>query len=153
MSSSLLVYQWCSRFYPPHVSYGQVRTFLRNTSNFVSGRVGYVLCNVVARFVDEDDSRKLNASFRGKDYPTNVLTFSYQELGDYYADIVLCVPVVREESIIQNKILRDHYAHLLVHGFLHAYGFDHENDHDAEVMEDLERQILYQMSFPDPRVG
>ncbi|CUT16867.1 MULTISPECIES: rRNA maturation RNase YbeY [Candidatus Ichthyocystis] len=150
MKNTVLTYQWCSNFYPPHISYGQVRTFLRNTSMFVYDRVGYVLNVVVARFVDEDEGRELNLSFRGKDYPTNVLTFGYQESGHYNADIILCVPVVWKESILQGKVLHHHYAHLLVHGFLHAYGFDHEEDHEAKIMEDLERKVLHQMSFPDP---
>ena len=107
---------------------------------------------VTVRFVDEDEGRTLNRDFRGKDYATNVLTFVYSEAdaSPVEGDIVLCAPVVRAEALAQGKPLREHYAHLLVHGILHLQGHDHEEDASASVMESLERVILGRMRIPDP---
>lgn len=146
----VLTYQWRSSYIPPHISYGQVKTFLYNTSLRVAPRVGYWLSSVVSRFVDEEEAKSLNQCFRGRDYPTNVLTFCDNFSGAHHADVVLCVPVVLQEALLQNKVLQDHYAHLLVHGFLHAYGFDHETEREAQLMEALEGEILTQMSYADP---
>lgn len=104
------------------------------------------------RFVGEEESRTLNRTYRGKDYATNVLTFSYAESEDdpVAADIVLCCPVVEKEAKDQKKPLQAHYAHLIVHGALHAQGYDHEDPADAEEMEGIETQVLADLGFPDP---
>ena len=104
------------------------------------------------RFVDTDEGRALNREYRGKDYATNVLTFPYTESEDdpTSADIVLCSDVLQKEAAEQRKTLQEHAAHLVVHGVLHAQGYDHENDEDAAEMEQLEIEILAQLGFANP---
>lgn len=108
------------------------------------------------RFVDAKEGQALNLAYRGKDYATNVLTFAYneeEELGEddaTQADIVLCTDVLQREAEEQKKTVEEHAAHLVVHGVLHAQGWDHENDDDAEEMEQFERDIMEVLGFPDP---
>jgi probable rRNA maturation factor len=104
------------------------------------------------RLVDADEGRALNREFRGKDYATNVLTFEYGTDPDGQAsgDIVLCVPVLRREADEQGKPLLAHAAHLVIHGVLHALGYDHLEPVEAEEMEALEIAILARMGLPDP---
>ena len=102
------------------------------------------------RIVDEAEGRSLNRDFRGKPKATNVLTFDYQSAPEVIADLVLCAPVVAREAQEQGKELAAHYAHLLVHGALHAQGYDHEQDADAERMEARETQLLLSLGFADP---
>jgi probable rRNA maturation factor len=104
------------------------------------------------RFVDADEGRALNRSYRGKDYATNVLTFAYAESEDdpVSGDIVLCCPVVEREAGEQNKPLEAHYAHLIVHGVLHAQGYDHEDEDEAKEMEGIETEVLAALGFPNP---
>ena len=94
------------------------------------------------------EGRALNQHWRGQDHATNVLTFAY---GGHplQADIVICLPVVQQEAKKQGKRLRDHLAHLVIHGTLHAQGHDHENDHDAGVMESLGTRILRPFRIAD----
>ncbi len=106
---------------------------------------------LTVRIVDEAEGRALNRDFRGKDYATNVLTFDYALQPVVLADLVLCAPVVAREAADQGKTLPQHYAHLLVHGALHAQGWDHEtSDADAEAMEAREIAILAALGFPNP---
>ena len=106
---------------------------------------------ITVRIVDAAEGQQLNRDFRGKDYATNVLTFDYSGAPVVAADLVLCAPVVAQEAADQNKPLAAHYAHLLVHGALHAQGWDHEtSDADAEAMEAEERRILAALGLPDP---
>jgi len=105
---------------------------------------------VTVRFVEAIEGRALNAEFRGKDYPTNVLTFVYDDEQPRAGDIVLCAPVVRKEADAQGKSLAAHYAHLVVHGMLHLQGFDHERADEAAVMEARETAILARLGLPDP---
>ncbi|GAB3627158.1 Endoribonuclease YbeY [Pandoraea terrae] len=104
------------------------------------------------RFVDADEGQSLNRSYRGKDYATNVLTFAYAQSEDdpVSGDIVLCCPVVAREASEQKITLEAHYAHLVVHGVLHAQGYDHEDDEDAAEMEALETEILAVLGYADP---
>ncbi|HYD81764.1 MAG TPA: rRNA maturation RNase YbeY [Paucimonas sp.] len=105
------------------------------------------------RFVDAEEGRALNRDYRGKDYATNVLTFAYTEDEDSettQADIVLCTDVLRREAEEQKKTLEEHTAHLVVHGVLHAQGYDHEEQAEAEEMEALEIEILDALGFPNP---
>ena len=101
------------------------------------------------RFVGSAEGRRLNRGFRGRDYATNVLTFDYtrQPLA---ADIVLCMPVVAREAREQGKTLRAHLAHLVIHGVLHARGFDHQRPRQATAMESRERALLAQLRIADP---
>ena len=137
---------------------------------------------LTVRIVGEEEGRTLNRDYRGKDYPTNVLTFDYQRepaqrsAGEtaqrsrltlapplhncigasvrrepvVVADLVLCAPVVEREARVQGKALVSHYAHLLVHGALHAQGYDHESPFAAERMEARERELLLALGQPDP---
>lgn len=101
------------------------------------------------RLVGRREGRALNLTWRGKDYATNVLTFAYG--GEpVQADIVLCLPVLKSEARAQNKSLRAHLAHLVVHGVLHAQGYDHETDAEARRMEALETRLLARFRIADP---
>ena len=105
---------------------------------------------LTVRIVDEPEGRALNGGFRQKDYATNVLTFDYAHEPLVMADLVLCAPVVEREAQAQGRSLRDHYAHLLVHGALHAQGWDHEDDGEAADMQALEAFILATLGVDDP---
>ena len=106
---------------------------------------------ITVRIVNAAEGQALNHSFRHKDYATNVLTFDYAQAPMVIADIVLCAPVVAEEAKAQGKTLQAHYAHLLVHGTLHAQGWDHETSaKDAQEMEAYEVDILAQLGFKNP---
>jgi probable rRNA maturation factor len=108
---------------------------------------------IAVRIVGEDEGRTLNRDWRGKDYATNVLTFDYQRDPVVMADLVLCAPVVEREARDQGKPLAAHYAHLLVHGALHAQGWDHERAADARRMEAREGELLRALGFADPYGG
>jgi len=116
--------------------------------------IGFALdapAELSVRIVGEDEGRELNRAYRGKDYATNVLTFDYTRTPVVTADLVLCAPVVEREAREQDKPLEAHYAHLLVHGTLHAQGWDHEsNDADALAMEALEILLLGALGYPNP---
>jgi probable rRNA maturation factor len=105
---------------------------------------------MTVRVVGEAEGRELNRSFRAKDYATNVLTFDYDDDPVVLADLVLCAPVVAREAAEQGKSLEAHYAHLIVHGTLHAQGWDHEETRQAERMEARETEILVGLGFADP---
>lgn len=106
---------------------------------------------ITVRIVGTEEGRELNLAYRGKDYATNVLTFDYAQSPVVMADLVLCAPVVEREALEQDKPLQAHYAHLLVHGALHACGYDHEtNERDALEMETLEILLLGALGFPNP---
>jgi probable rRNA maturation factor len=105
---------------------------------------------ITVRVVDADEGRELNQGYRRKDYATNVLTFDYQHAPVVVADLVLCAPVVEREAREQGLDLVAHYAHLLVHGSLHAQGYDHEKARDARVMEARESALLLGLGFGDP---
>ena len=106
---------------------------------------------LAVRVVGEDEGRALNRQYRGKDYATNVLTFDYAQQPVVMADLVLCGPVIEREAREQGKTLQAHYAHLLVHGTLHAQGYDHETDErDALEMETLEILLLSALGFDNP---
>lgn len=106
------------------------------------------------RIVDIAESQTLNARYRGKDKPTNVLSFPAdlpEELQlPLLGDLVICAPVVAREAQEQHKLLEHHWAHMVVHGTLHLLGYDHIEDADAEVMERLEITILQGLDIPDP---
>ena len=106
---------------------------------------------MAVRIVGEDEGRQLNAQFRKKDYATNALTFDYQQAPTVMADLVICGPVIEREAQEQNKSLEEHYAHMLVHGTLHAQGWDHEtSEEDADEMEAYETDILAELGYADP---
>ncbi|WP_317205634.1 rRNA maturation RNase YbeY [Janthinobacterium sp.] len=108
------------------------------------------------RFVAAEEGRALNRDYREKDYATNVLTFAYNE-GEQMdadaptrADIILCSDVLEREAAEQNKTLEAHTAHLIIHGVLHAQGYDHMDEAEAAEMEGIETQILARLGLPDP---
>ena len=106
---------------------------------------------ITVRIVGESEGRALNLSYRQKDYATNVLTFDYSQAPLVTADLVLCAPVVAQEALDNGKTLADHYAHLLVHGALHAQGWDHEtSEQDADDMEAYEIEILAELGIANP---
>ena len=103
------------------------------------------------RIVGAEEGQRLNREFRQKDYATNVLTFDYSGAPVVVADLVLCAPVIEREAREQNKTLEEHYAHMLVHGALHAQGWDHEtSEADAEAMEARETAIMARLGYADP---
>ncbi|MGF1716328.1 rRNA maturation RNase YbeY [Photobacterium chitinilyticum] len=109
---------------------------------------------VTIRLVDSSESHTLNHGYRGKDKPTNVLSFPFEappgvEL-DLLGDLIICRQVVEEEAKEQNKPLNAHWAHMVVHGSLHLLGYDHIDDDEAEEMESLETEIMENMGFIDP---
>ncbi len=106
---------------------------------------------ITVRIVNAEEGQRLNQEFRKKNDATNVLTFDYAQAPLVIADLVLCAPVVAQEAKAQGKTLQAHYAHLLVHGTLHAQGWDHEtSEADADEMEDCEIAILKQLGFRNP---
>jgi probable rRNA maturation factor len=120
----------------------KVARWIRNTLE-VDGEI-------TVRIVDAEEGQTLNREYRKKDYATNVLTFDYTQEPVVTADLVLCAPVVVKEAKEQKKTLQEHYAHLIVHGTLHAQGWDHELDEDAEVMELRETEIMARLGFKNP---
>jgi len=124
--------------------------------------------SIVIRFVNEEEGKTLNRAYRQKKYATNVLSFPFEEpefISDiaelneaitqhlqqqHLGDIVLCEKVVQREAREQNKTLRQHWAHLIVHGVLHLQGYDHLNDEEANLMESLEIKILKSIGFDNP---
>jgi probable rRNA maturation factor len=106
---------------------------------------------IAVRIVGAEEGQSLNRQYRGKDYPTNVLTFDYSTQPLVAADLVLCAPVVEREAKEQGKSLEAHYAHLLVHGTLHAQGYDHEaGEREAFEMEALEVLLMGVLGYPNP---
>ncbi len=105
---------------------------------------------ITVRIVDAEEGQALNRDFRRKDYATNVLTFDYAHEPVVVADLILCAPVVEREAREMGKTLDAHYAHLLVHGTLHAQGYDHEDEQEAEVMETRETEVMLGLGYPAP---
>ncbi|MBP6562713.1 MAG: rRNA maturation RNase YbeY [Neisseriaceae bacterium] len=126
-------------------------------NEYRQAEIGIMIC-------DEAEARQYNHDYRGKDYATNVLSFALNEGDDFASmmpeavgaakvlrgDMVLCTDVVAKEAAEQNISLTAHYAHLVIHGVLHLMGYDHEQDDEAEVMEALEINVLYQLGYPNP---
>ena len=108
---------------------------------------------VTLRLVERNEGRALNCAYRRRDYATNVLTFAYPERQPLSGDIILCLPVIKEEARRQGKTLEAHLAHLTVHGVLHLQGFDHETEDDAELMEGIETEIVSKLGYADPYAG
>lgn len=106
------------------------------------------------RIVDNEESQQLNNDYRGKDKPTNVLSFPFEAPPEIelplLGDLIICAPVVAQEAQTQNKTLQAHWAHMVVHGCLHLLGYDHIDDAEADEMESLETQIITQLGFETP---
>ena len=110
--------------------------------------------DMTVRIVDEGESQMLNRTYRGKDYPTNVLSFPFESPAEVelplLGDLVICRQVVEREATEQQKPHLAHWAHMVVHGSLHLLGYDHLEDIEAEEMESLEREIMQSLAFADP---
>lgn len=122
-----------------------VKTALRDTTTEAE---------LTIRIVDVEESQELNCTYRGKDKPTNVLSFPFEappgiEL-PLLGDLVICAEVVKQEAIDQNKPLIAHWAHMVVHGCLHLLGYDHIDDSEAEEMESLETQLIESLGYTNP---
>lgn len=144
-----------------HVSYGLPRRGLPATPSFrhwtqaaLTGAGRDADSELSIRIVDDAEGRELNAHYRQRDYATNVLSFPVDLPAGVdvplIGDLVLCAPVVAREAAEQNKRVRDHFAHLTVHGVLHVLGWDHQADAEAARMEGLERRVLATLGLPDP---
>jgi probable rRNA maturation factor len=131
---------------------GRHRKLLTRTrvARWLRAALGTTAAEITVRVVDEAEGRALNRDYRARDYATNVLTFDYQREPVVVADLVLCAPVVEHEAAEQRRPLEAHYAHLLVHGALHALGFDHESSQDARRMEAHETALLAALGHADP---
>ena len=105
---------------------------------------------ITVRIVGAEEGQALNRDYRQRDYPTNVLTFDYSHAPVVIADLVLCAPVVQREAREQSRPLEAHYAHMLVHGTLHAQGHDHEDEAEAGLMEARESELMQALGFADP---
>lgn len=105
---------------------------------------------ITVRVVGAEEARVLNRDFRGQDHATNVLTFDYSHAPRVHADLVLCADVVEAEALAQSRTLEAHYAHLLIHGTLHAQGHDHQHDDEAQQMEARESALMRSLGFADP---
>lgn len=105
---------------------------------------------LTVRIVDAEEGQALNREWRQKDYATNVLTFDYSHEPVVVADLILCAPVVEAEAAAMNKPVLEHYAHLLVHGALHAQGWDHEDPDEADAMEAQETALMLSLGFSNP---
>lgn len=105
---------------------------------------------ITVRLVGAMEGRKLNRDYRGLDHATNVLTFDYQREPVVVADLIVCSAVVRREAARQRVDVQAHYAHILVHGALHARGMNHQDDAEAQLMEAAESRILLGLGFEDP---
>jgi len=125
---------------------------------------------ITIRLVDDAESKELNLQYRGKDQPTNVLSFPFEQpdLGDpdlaaemaaelgevnYLGDLVINAQLVTQEALLQHKQVNDHWAHLVIHGTLHLQGFDHTEDEEAEAMETLEGKLLAAINITNPYVA
>lgn len=128
---------------------------LRIWCNAALSRYGKTV-ELTLRIVDADESRLLNRTWRGKDSPTNVLAFPADSAlktvlaTPLLGDLVICAPIVAKEALSQNKPLAAHWAHIVIHGCLHLLGYDHRDNAQAETMENLERQLLAHLGYPNP---
>lgn len=111
-------------------------------------------CSITIRVVTPKESKKLNYTFRNKNYPTNVLSFSFYSIlklePEPLGDLAICASLVKKEAKLQSISVNSHWAHLVVHGTLHILGYDHNNTKNAKTMEDLEIKILMHLGFESP---
>lgn len=136
----------------------QVQRWAEAAARLAGGARG----EIAIRIIDEAESQSLNHDYRGKDYPTNVLSFPFElpdgmpeemraELGDgIIGDIAICAPVVEREAKDQGKSPEAHWAHMVVHGVLHLLGHDHVDDAGADIMEALEVEVLSELGYANP---
>lgn len=120
----------------------------------LNGRTHFNQPELTIRLVETEESQQLNFEYRGKDKPTNVLSFPFEVPAgiplQLLGDLIICAPVVQQEAEQQNKTPEAHWAHMVVHGCLHLLGYDHIKDEEAEIMENLEREVMTTLGFSDP---
>lgn len=120
----------------------------------LDGRTEFQQPELTIRLVAEAESQALNSEYRGKDYPTNVLSFPFEVPPEVplelLGDLIICAQVVQREAVEQGKTAEAHWAHMVVHGCLHLLGYDHIKDDEADIMENLERRIMATLGFSDP---
>ncbi len=123
-------------------------------STALLGRTEFEEPELTIRLTDEEESQALNSEYRGKDKPTNVLSFPFEMPPgiplELLGDLIICVGVVEQEAQEQAKTTEAHWAHMVIHGCLHLLGYDHIKDDEAEEMEALERDLLASLGYPDP---
>ncbi|WP_071058349.1 rRNA maturation RNase YbeY [Pelistega sp. MC2] len=136
----------------PELSRQQLRAWALRAAKAAHQDVAFDVAELTLRFVDTEEAIALNKAYREKDYAPNVLTFEYgiDELDTVRGDIIICVPILKQEAQQQHKTLKQHAAHLVIHGVLHALGYDHIEEADAQEMEALEAKILADIGFPNP---
>ena len=123
-------------------------------STALQGRTEFEEPELTIRLTDDEESQALNSEYRGKDKPTNVLSFPFEMPPgiplELLGDLIICVGVVEQEAKEQEKTTEAHWAHMVIHGCLHLLGYDHIKDDEAEDMEALERDLLASLGYPDP---
>ncbi|TNC91561.1 MAG: rRNA maturation RNase YbeY [Thalassolituus sp.] len=123
-------------------------------STALRGRTEFEEPELTIRLTDEEESQALNSEYRGKDKPTNVLSFPFEIPPsvplELLGDLIICIGVVEQEAQEQAKTIEAHWAHMVIHGCLHLLGYDHIKDDEAEEMEALERDLLASLGYPDP---
>ena len=123
-------------------------------STALQGRTEFEEPELTIRLTDDEESQALNREYRGKDKPTNVLSFPFEMPPgiplELLGDLIICVGVVEQEAKEQEKTTEAHWAHMVIHGCLHLLGYDHIKDDEAEEMEALERDLLASLGYPDP---
>ncbi len=137
----------------PQLTRARIRSWVQKTLKAVyKDRNKPVSAALTIRLTDNEESKSLNSTYRQKNYATNVLTFAYGTAPDNitYADIVICVPILQHEANEQGKPFMHHAAHLVIHGTLHALGYDHSESTEAEHMEGIEVSILSTLGIPNP---
>lgn len=135
----------------------QFHTWINQALTLEAKTADYPETEITVRIVDEAESNELNLTYRGKDKPTNVLSFPFEvpegiEM-PLLGDLVICRQVVEKEAEEQRKPLEAHWAHLAIHGTLHLLGYDHLTDEEAEEMENLETEIMHSLGFEDPYIS
>jgi probable rRNA maturation factor len=137
----------------PELARWRIRRWVRGALDMSNAREVSRL-NLTVRLVGKAEGKSLNQTYRHKDYATNVLTFQYdamaQDAGLIMGDVAICTPVLKQEAKAQKKPYLHHAAHLVVHGTLHALGYDHIQKRQAEQMEQLEREVLARFGIPNP---
>ncbi|PMB54266.1 rRNA maturation RNase YbeY [Coxiella endosymbiont of Rhipicephalus microplus] len=132
----------------------QLQKWVNTTFQFVPVMLNKNLSELIIRFIDREESRELNETYRHQKGPTNILSFSEDTiLGlpvNSLGDLAICAPIVAEEAESQNKSLEAHFSHLVIHGVLHLLGYDHIETQEAAKMEELEINILSQLGYKDP---
>ncbi len=137
--------QWGTKAYPEHRIHLPRHRVVRWIKSALTADA-----EITVRIVDAQEGQALNHQFRQKNYATNVLTFDYAQAPMVMADLILCAPVIEQEATDQGKPLAAHYAHMLIHGTLHAQGWDHIKAKQAKQMEAHETALMKQLGFQDP---